>query len=416
MDKDIAPKIIRKNRMKKIVKGLIYFTIFIAVFTIFSQIIKPRIKRSRIKTSIAEVGSITGSLSASGVIIPEFEQVITSPFESRIDSVYHKAGDKIDVGEPILKLNNEFTLLRYEKLLDEFELARNRKNQLQLSIQRNLIDLNTQLEIMKLQVESYQTKLAAQKLIYESGGGAKAKYDQAKLDLDIAVLQKEQLEQRIRNQTEALTADLAEIDLEIKIQQNRIKETEKQLELAEARTVRKGVITWVNDEIGSTVHQGDMIARIADLDRYKVEARISDIHAGSLINKGPVIIRANDTDLFGIITNIRPTVENGIISFMIALEDNTNQLLRSNMRVDVFVITSSKHNVIVAKNGPYINGSGRQNIYVVEGNKAIRKTVFIGETNFDFVEIESGIEPGEEIIITDMTEQRNRSVIKIVNK
>jgi len=416
MDKEIAPEIIKKNRFKKIAKGIGYFTLFVIIFIVFSQIVKPRINRSRIRTSISEIGSITGSLSASGVIVPEFEQVITSPFESRIDSVYHKAGDKLDLGEPILKLNNEFTLLRYEKLLDEYELARNRKNQLQLSIQRNLIDLNTQLEIMKLQVESYRTKLEAQKLIYESGGGAKAKYDQAQLDLDIALLQKEQLEQRIINQTEALSADLAEIDLEIKIQQNRIKETEKQLELAEARTVRKGVITWVNNEIGSTVRKGDMIARIADLDRYKVEARISDIHAGSLINNGPVIIRVNDNDLSGIITNIRPTVENGIISFMIALDDNTNELLRSNMRVDVFVITSSKDNVIIAQNGPYINGSGKQNIYVVEGNKAIRRTVFIGETNFDFVEIESGIDPGEEIIITDMTEQRDRKEIKITNK
>jgi len=416
MDKEIAPEIIKKNRFKKIAKGIGYFTLFVIIFIVFSQIVKPRINRSRIRTSISEIGSITGSLSASGVIVPEFEQVITSPFESRIDSVYHKAGDKLDLGEPILKLNNEFTLLRYEKLLDEYELARNRKNQLQLSIQRNLIDLNTQLEIMKLQVESYRTKLEAQKLIYESGGGAKAKYDQAQLDLDIALLQKEQLEQRIINQTEALSADLAEIDLEIKIQQNRIKETEKQLELAEARTVRKGVITWVNNEIGSTVRKGDMIARIADLDRYKVEARISDIHAGSLINNGPVIIRVNDNDLSGTITNIRPTVENGIISFMIALDDNTNELLRSNMRVDVFVITSSKDNVIIAQNGPYINGSGKQNIYVVEGNKAIRRTVFIGETNFDFVEIESGIDPGEEIIITDMTEQRDRKEIKITNK
>jgi HlyD family secretion protein len=416
MDKEIAPEIIRKNRFKKIVKGLFYFCIFVLVLATFSQIVKPRIRRSRIRTSTSRMGSITGSVTASGVVIPQFEQVITSPFESKIDSIYHKAGDNITLGEPILKLNNEFTLLRHEKILDEYELAENRKKQLQLSIQRNLIDLGTQLEIMNLQVESFQTKLAAQKLIYESGGGARAKYDQAKLDLDIAQLQKKQLEQNISNQTEALTADLVEIDLEIRIQRNRIRETEKQLELAEARSARDGVITWVNDEIGSTVRQGDIIARIADLNHYKVEARISDIHAASLINNGPVIVRVNDEDLIGTISNIKPMIENGVISFTIALEKNTHSTLRSNLRVDVFVITSSRDNVIIAENGPYINGAGRQNIYVIEGNKAVRKTVFIGETNFDFVEITSGIDPGEEIIITDMSDQRDRKSVKIINK
>ena len=416
MDKEIAPEIIRKNRIKKISRGIIILITFVILLSLFSYVVKPTIRRSRIRTSIAEIGSITGSLSASGVIIPEYEQVITSPFESKIDSVFHKAGDKIMLGEPILKLNNEFTMLSYENLLDEFELSKNRKKQLQLNIERNLIDLNTQLEIMRLQVRSFETKLSAQELIYQSGGGAKAKYDQAKLDLDISLLQQEQLEQRINNQTQSLTADLAEIDLEIKIRQNRIRETEKQLELAEARAVRAGVITWVYNEIGSTVRQGEMIAKIADLDRYKVEARISDIHAGNLVNNGPVVVRVNETDLDGIITNIRPTIENGIITFTIALEDNMNEQLRSNMRVDIFVITSSKGNVLIAKNGPYINGAGRQNIYVIEGNKAIRRTVFIGESNFDFVEIESGLEPGEEIIINDMTDQRNRKEIRIQNK
>jgi len=413
MDKEIAPEIIRKNRAKKIVKGLLYLVIFIVLLLVFSHVVKPSIRRSRIRTTVSQLGSITGSLSASGVIVPLYEQVITSPFESKIDSVYHKAGDRIDLGDPILKLNNEFTLLSYENLLDELKLAENRKKQLQLTIDRNLIDLNTQLEIMKLQVQSYRTKLAAQELIFQSGGGARAKYEQAQLDLDIAILQKDQLEQRIGNQTQSLSADLDEIDLEIKIRQNKIKETEKQLELAEARAVRKGVITWVNNEIGSTVRQGDIIARIADLERYKVEARISDIHAGSLINNGPVTVRVNDFDLKGRISNIRPTIENGIITFEIALEDNSSELLRSNMRVDIFVITSSKDNVIIAENGPYINGSGRQNIYIVNGNKAILRTVFVGESNFDFVEFESGIEPGEEIIIIDMTDQRNRKEIRI---
>ena len=416
MDKDIAPEIIRRKKIGKALKFFLYFVLFVVVLVTFSQVIKPSIRRSRIRTSIAQIGSITGSLSASGVVIPQFEQVITSPFESKIDSVYQKAGDNIDVGEPILKLNNEFTLLHYEKLLDEYELARNRKRQLQLSIQRNLIDLETQLEIMTLQVASFQTKLEAQKLIYESGGGARAKYDQAQLDLDIARLQKQQLERNITNQTDALSADLAEIELQIRIQHNLIKETEKQLELAEARAVRKGVITWVNDEIGSTVRKGDIIARIADLERFKVEARISDIHAASLINNGPVMVRINDYDLTGKISSIKPTIENGVINFMVAIQDNTNPALRSNLRVDVFVITSSKDNVVIAENGPYINGSGKQNIYVVKGNEAIRRTVFIGETNFDYVEFSSGIEPGEEIIITDMSEQRDRRSVKIVNK
>jgi HlyD family secretion protein len=380
---------------------------------VFRSIISPSIKLSRIRTSIAEVGAIEGTITASGVVTPEFEQVIICPMQSNIDSVFHKAGDKIEIGEPILKLNNEFSILALEKLQDEYELKKNNKTQLQLAMERELIDLRTQLDIMKLNVKSYEAKLDAQEQIYELGGGAKTNYDQAKLNLEIACLERDQLKDRIENHQRSLHADLIGLDLQLRIQANRINELERQLDLAQAKAVRSGVITWVKDNIGENVNQGEIIARIADLDKFKIESKISDIHAVKLIVGNPVKARVNDIDLSGKISSIEPTIINGIITFFVELEDKTNEMLRSNLRVDVFVITSSKDNIVRVKNGPFINGSGKQDIFVVKGTKAIRRTVIIGATNFDYAEVESGIKLGEEVIISDMDDYINYKELKI---
>ena len=79
----------------------------------------------------------------------------------------------------------------------------------------------------------------------------------------------------------------------------------------------------------------------------------------------------------------------------------------------MFLITSSKNNIIRVENGPYINGSGRQEIFVVSGNDAYLRTVVIGETNFDWVEVEKGLEPGEEVIITSMEDHIHQTKVKI---
>ena len=416
MDKELSTGYIRKQKLKKFSTLLIVFLAFVIVFVAFRILITPSVKKSHIKTSIAETGSIEGTITASGLVIPEFEQVITSPFQSRIDSVYQRPGDQITVGASILKLNNESTLGEYEKCLDEYELTRNRKKQLQLSIERTLIDLNTQFEIKSLKVKALETNLEAQEMIYKSGGGAKNNYDQAELNLEIAILEKEQLQDRIKNTRKSLTADLIELDLTLKIQSKNIAELKRQLDLAQAKSLRSGVLTWVNDEIGSTVYAGDIIARVADLDRFKIEAKISEIHAAKLLVGNPVRVRINEFDLLGRIASIKPTIESGIIVFYVELDDNTNENLRSNLRVDVFVITFSKDNVVRIENGPAINGSGKQNLFVVTGNKAERRTVFVGATNFDYAEIESGIEPGEEVIISDMSDHQNRKEVKIKNK
>ncbi len=416
MDKELSKEHIRKRKLKKIFKYSLIFVLFIMFFFFFKSIINPSIKRSRIQTAFVELGSIEGSITASGVIIPEFEQVLTSPFTSTIDSVYHKAGDKIEIGESILKLNNEFTSIEYKKLQDEYKLKINRKHQLSLSMERMLIDLRSEYEIMSLRIEAQEANVKAQEHIYEFGGGAKVNLEQAVLNLKIARLEQIQKGKKIINQEESLIADLRELDLNIKIHENNMLELEKKMKLAEAKSVRNGVITWVKDDIGENVNQGEIIARIADLEKFKVESKISDIHAPKLIVGNPVNVRINETDLRGIISNIKPTIENGVINFIVELEDKTNDLLRSNLRVDVFVITSSKTDIIRVENGPYINGSGRQDIFIVEGENALRRTVMVGDTNFDWVEIESGIEVGEEVIITNMEDHIHQTKIRIKNK
>ncbi len=413
MDKELSKEHIRKVKIKKTVKYLVILVAFVMIFIIFKKIINPSIQRSRIQTAIAEVGAIEGTITASGIVVPEFEQVLTSPFTSSIDSVYHKAGDKIELGEPILKLNNEFTLIDYKKLQDEYKLKINRKNQLSLNMERMLIDLQAEYEIMHLRIEALEAQVKAQEHIYEFGGGAKVNLDQAILNLKIARLEQIQQGKKITNQEKSLVADLMELDLNITIHENNILELEKRLELAEAKSVRNGVITWVKDNIGENVNQGEIIARIADLEKFKVESKISDIHAPKLIVGNPVKVRINDIDLLGLISNIKPTIENGIINFIVELDDKTNEHLRSNLRVDVFVITSSKNDIIRVENGPFINGSGRQDIFVVSGDDAYLRTVVIGETNFDWVEVEKGLEPGEEVIITNMEDHIHQTKVKI---
>ena len=128
------------------------------------------------------------------------------------------------------------------------------------------------------------------------------------------------------------------------------------------------------------------------------------MHASKFLVGNLVNVRINETDLEGYISNNKPAIENGIISFTVQLKEKKHSSLRSNLRVDVFVITSSKDNVVRVKNGPFINGSGPQDIFVIKGDRAFRKTVTIGATNFDFVELEDQIKPGDEIIISNMQE------------
>ena len=129
----------------------------------------------------------------------------------------------------------------------------------------------------------------------------------------------------------------------------------------------------------------------------------------------PAIIRINDVEIRGTVVNIYPSVENSIVSFDIQLAERNNILFRPNMKVDVFLITSTHNDILRVANGPAFKGPSAQDIFVLDKNKAIRRRVNIGMSNFDFVEIKDNVQPGDVIITSDMSEYKNSKEILITN-
>jgi HlyD family secretion protein len=413
MDRELPPEEIRKTRLRKYSKVAVLFLLLIIAFFTVRSVIKPTISREDIRTAIAELGKIEATVSASGTVVPEFEQVLTSPIQSKIDSVFINTGESVKKGESILLLDKEFICIEHAKLEDELELQKNEKDQLRLELQQSQVELQTQFEIKELQVQFIESQLERERQLFEIGASNKTNIEQAKLNLQIAQREFALLASQIDNQQASLEADLRGVDIQIRIQEARLAETRRQIELAEARADRDGIVTWVNDDIGATVNPGDVIARIADLGSFKLEARISDIHAEKLAVNGPVTVRANDRRLRGRISNIRPSVQGGVMTFVVELENKSDEWLRPNLRADVFVVTSSKDGVIRVADGPFYSGLIDQYVFVVESGGAVRKTVDIGESNFDYVEILGDIEAGDEVIISDMSDYHHMKEIDI---
>jgi HlyD family secretion protein len=127
----------------------------------------------------------------------------------------------------------------------------------------------------------------------------------------------------------------------------------------------------------------------------------------------PAIVRINDYQFRGSVSGINPSVQNGLISFDIQLEDKSNKQFRPNMKVDVFLVTNVHNNILRVANGPAFKGGLTQQIFVLNNHKAERRMVHIGLTSFDYVELKDNVKPGEKIITSDMSNYTNTQEINI---
>lgn len=413
MDRELSQDVVKRAKLKRYSRLVIVIAIPVIGLLLIRAMLKPELHRSRILTSIAETGPLEATVSASGTVIPGFEQVITSPIASRVNRVFLKTGDRADSGQSILELDMESIKRTLDQSQDELRLHENEKERLSLELNRSQIDFQSRYDIKELQTRYARSERERISHLTEIGGATRVDLDQADLNVEINERELQQLANQLENQQATLKADLKSLDIKINIQKNKIDEVRRQINRAETRAERPGVVTWVNDNIGSSVSAGEVVARIADLSSFRIEAQISDVHAASLKAGGTVRVRIKDSILTGSISVIQPAVKDGVITFLVALDDSSNPLLRSNLRVDVYVVTAMKPAVTRVKNGAFYAGIVDQKVFVIKGDKAIRKTVKIGEVNFDWVEVIGDIHPGDEVIISNMKDFEHVNEVEV---
>lgn len=414
MDVDISTDEYRKRKKKNWIIAVISLIVLTGLVWAFGFGLQPSIKRSAIRTALAETGDIENTLSASGEVQPEFEQVIISPITATIQQVLLDAGSTVKTGDKILELDKESTQLSFDKQTDQLELKKNGIAKLKLDLDKSFFDLKINDSIQAMEISSLRADLENAKRLEKAGGGTRESIETAQMKLRIAELKKKQLENDIKVKQQTMNMDIRESELSAQIQAKDLQEFQSKLKKAHIVASRNGVLTYVNKNLGSKVNEGEVLARLADLGSFRVTGTISDTYADQLKLGMAAVVKINDVQLRGTLTNIEPSVQNNALSFELELVEPSNALLRPRLHVEVFIITAARTNIIRVANGPAFKGAQVQDIFILKADgNAERRTITTGLSSFDFIEIEQGIQAGETVIISDLSMYKNVNVLKV---
>ncbi len=402
MDRAISTATQHRRRLRTWLLVLGALAVLLAAGLGLRTVLQPSLRRADILTAPVETGDVDATLTAAGTVIPGREVVLTSPIQSTIRRVALAVGTQVQPGQTILELDKDLAASALAKLDDEQLRNQNKNAQLQLTLERSLTDLQTQQEAQTLKVSSLQSALRDEQHLLAIGGGTAEAVRQAELNLRTARLEAQRLQHQLANQRQASAADRRELGYTVSMQQRSIKEQAQKLRQADISSQLPGVLTWVNDALGSTVQAGDALARVADLSRFRVRATIADSYADQLHPGDAVLVRLGPgTDLRGTVASISPAVDKGVVTFFATLDNDHHPALRANLRADVFVITRAHRAVLRLKNGPFYQGGQEQPVFVLRDGRAVRRVVHFGDSNTDYVQVLSGLAKGEEVVVSD---------------
>ena len=413
MDREIPKDVQLKERRKKIIKFSLIGTVSVILIVALISFMRAGVDRKDLVFSKVEKGTIEVSVSASGKVAPAFEEIINSPINSRILEVYKKGGDSVDVGTPILKLDLQSAETDYNKLLDEEQMRKYKLEQLKVNNKTKLSDMNMQIKVSAMKLSRMKVELRNEHYLDSLGAGTTDKVKQAELSYNVAKLELEQLKQQYNNECQIAAAELKVQQLDFNIFRKSLAETKRVLDDARIRSPRKAILTFINNQIGAQISQGGQVAIISDLSHFKVEGEIADTYSDRVSAGGKVIVKIGSEQLEGTVSSVTPLSKNGVISFTVQLKNDHSPRLRSGLKTDVYIMNAVKENVLRIANGSYYAGAGEYDLFVQNGNNLMKRKVRLGDSNFQYVEVISGLQSGDQVVVTDMTNYKNRSKLKI---
>ncbi|WP_455668397.1 efflux RND transporter periplasmic adaptor subunit [Phocaeicola sp.] len=414
MDREIPKEVRDKERKKKFIKYGAIGVVAIVCIAVLISFMRSSVNRKDLVFSEVDNGTIEVSVSASGKVVPAFEEIINSPINTRIIEVYRKGGDSVDVGTPILKLDLQSTETEYNKLLDEEQMKRYQLEQLKVNNNTYLSDLAMQVKISAMKLNRMEVELRNERYLDSLGSGTTDKVRQAELNFNTGKLELEQLRQQYANETEVKAADLKVKELEFNIFSKSLAEMKRTLDDAQIRSPRKAILTYINNQVGAQVAEGTQVAIISDLSHFKVEGEIADTYGDRVAAGGRAVVKIGNEKLEGTVSSVTPLSKNGVISFIVQLNEDNNKRLRSGLKTDVYVMNAVKEGVLRLANASYYVGRGEYELFVQDGkDEIVKRKVQLGDSNFEYVEVVSGLNLGDKVVISDMSSYKNKNKLKI---
>ena len=414
MDREIPKEVRDKERKKKFIKyGAIGVAAVVCIAVLIS-FMRSSVNRKDLVFSEVDNGTIEVSVSASGKVVPAFEEIINSPINTRIVEVYRKGGDSVDVGTPILKLDLQSTETEYKKLLDEEQMKRYQLEQLKVNNNTYLSDLSMQVKISAMKLNRMEVELRNERYLDSLGSGTTDKVRQAELNFNTGKLELEQLRQQYANESKVKEADLKVKELEFNIFSKSLAEMKRTLDDAQIRSPRKAILTYINNQVGAQVAEGNQVAIISDLSHFKVEGEIADTYGDRVAAGGRAIVKIGNEKLEGTVSSVTPLSKNGVISFIVQLNEDNNKRLRSGLKTDVYVMNAVKEGVLRLANASYYVGRGEYELFVQDSkDEIVKRKVQLGDSNFEYVEVVSGLKPGDKVVVSDMSSYKNKNKLKL---
>lgn len=375
----------------------------------------PTVARAGVVIDSVRRGDVVREVRGPGSLVPEQIRWITAQASARVERLHVLSGADVTLGTMILELSNpdlQIQTMQAEQQVRQAEIELlNLTTNLRSAIltQEGLVASTRTQHVSAVQEAEAADSLVRRQLISE-------------FELRNRRAAAEEMTTRLRVEQQRLELMRAAIDSQIAVQRGQVQQLraiaanqQQRLRSLSVRAPETGVVQELNLQLGQWVPEGTTLAKVVKPGDLKAQLRIPESQAKDVaIGQGASVDTRNGI-VRGRVSRKDPSAVGGSVLVDVQFTDPLPPGAVPDLSVDGTIQIQQLNNIIYTGRPAFGAASGTVSLFKLEpdGVHAVRVSVELGRSSVNTIEILRGLEPGDRVVLSDMTQYANVDRVRI---
>lgn len=373
--------------------------------------------RSKLRIATVVQGDLKVTVRGNGTLVPSDVRWIAANVDGRVERVLVKPGAVIKQGDLLLELSNPALEQKLEETRWELEAVNAETEALAVSLRNQLLDQKAKMLNAKMQYESARLRLDAEQTLLKAGKSSVSQIDYQKSKLEARQFKQrwEIQQQRLAGMGENNTAQLKAKKARLAKLQKTLMRAQEQVASMQITATLNGVVQEMPLEPGQRIGIGGNIAKLARQDALIAELKIPERQIRDVAIGQAATIDTRRNKVIGRVVRIDPAVINGTVQVDVEFEQPLPPEARPDLSIDGTIEISHLSDTVYVKRPTFAQSQSASVIYKLNtnGSDARKTKVNFGVGSAAQIQIIDGLNPGDQIILSDHSAWEHLDLIAI---
>ena len=412
---DIVREPPKKTKRNLMIGGAIGATVLITLWTLTLDPAAQSIERSAVLFDTVRKGDVVREVRGPGTLVPEHIRFITAQASARVERLGSESGRRVSAGDVLLELSNPDLQIQTMQAEQQVRQAQIELLNLKTNLRSQLLTQQGVVATTRTQyVSATQEAMAADSLAKRNG--------LSPFELANKRAAAEEYTTRLRVEQERLKLMEQAIDSRIAVQQAQVVQLraiadnqQARLRSLSVRAPDAGVLQDLTLQLGQWVPEGTTLAKVVQPGKLKAVLRIPESQAKDVVIGQKASIDTRNGLVAGRVSRKDPAAQGGSVTVDVSLDGPLPNGAVPDLSVDGTIVIEKLVNVLYTGRPAFSAGSGSVSLFKVVdgGDAAVRVPVELGRSSVNVIEIIKGLEVGDQVIVSDMSQYANVVRVRI---